>query len=225
MIEKDTEDEILIQNILNGNRQAEEQFFKKYQKIVKEFIRTKLPPLKNVDDLEDCVQMILIKVFENIKLYNPEKSSVKTWVLVIAKHFMIDTYRKDLNSFTSTFNNCGISISNNGAQNLIFNGESTVWATGSASQTSAINGTLSVSNNASFSASNNVEFENCDVINYISSQISPTDYGLLNMKYVQGYSHCEIGKEFNLTSSTVSNRINYIKTKLKKQNADILEQD
>ena len=210
---------------MNGNRQAEEQFFKKYQKIVKDFIRNKLPPLKNADDLEDCVQMILIKIFESLKLYNPEKSSVKTWVLVIAKHFMIDTYRKDLTSFTSTFNNCGISINNNGTQNLTFNGELTAWATGGNTTltSNAVNGTLSVSNNASFTVSNTVEFENCDAINYISSQISPTDYGLLNMKYVQGYSHCEIGKEFNLTSSTVSNRINYIKSKLKKQNADILE--
>ena len=208
---------------MNGNRQAEEQFFKKYQKIVKDFIRSKFPALKNPDDLDDCVQFILISVFEHMKMYNPEKSSVKTWVLIIAKHFMIDTWRKGSTTFTSTFNNCGISISNSSAQNLTFNGESTAWITGNASQTSAVNGTLSVSNNASFSVSNNVEFENCDAINYISSQISPTDYGLLNMKYMQGYSHCEIGKEFNLTSSTVSNRINYIKTKLKKQNADILE--
>lgn len=208
---------------MNGNRQAEEQFFKKYQKIVKDYIRSKFPPLKNVDDLEDCIQMILIKVFENLKLYDPEKSSVKTWVLVIAKHFMIDTHKKDLTTFTSMFNNCGISISNSGAQNLIFNGESTTWATGTACQTNVVNGTLSVSNNASFGVSNNAEFENCNTISYLLSQISPVDYGLLNMKYIQGYSHCEIGKEFNLTSSTVSNRINYIKTKLKKQNADILE--
>ena len=217
------EDVMLIQNILNGNHQAEEQFFKKYQKIILDFIKSKLPALKNIDDIEDCVQMILIKVFENLKLYDPEKSSVKTWVLVIAKHFMIDTYRKNSVSFISTFNNCGISISNSGAQNLIFNGESTTWATGTACQTNVVNGTLSVSSNASFGVSNNAEFENCNTISYLSSQISPVDYGLLNMKYIQGYSHCEIGKEFNLTSSTVSNRINYIKTKLKKKNAGMLE--
>ena len=215
---------ILIQNILNGNRQAEEQFFKKYQKIVKDFIRNKFPKQKP-EDIDDYTSEILIKVFENLKSIDVEKGSVKTWVLVIAKHFITDVYRKDLVSFTSTFNNCGISISNSGAQNLTFNGESTAWATGGNTTltSNAANGALSVSNNASFTVSNTVEFENCDAINYISSQISPTDYGLLSMKYVQGYSHCEIGKEFNLTSSTVSNRINYIKTKLKKQNVDILE--
>jgi DNA-directed RNA polymerase specialized sigma24 family protein len=137
---------------------------------------------------------------------------VKTWVLVIARHFITDVWRKNLTSFTSAFNNSGISISNNDAQNLRFNGEPTAWVVDN-----------EVSNSCSFTACNNMEFENCNTVSYLSSQISPVDYSLLNMKYIQGYSHCEIGKEFNLTSSTVSNRINYIKTKLKKQNADILE--
>jgi DNA-directed RNA polymerase specialized sigma24 family protein len=35
------------------------------------------------------------------------------------------------------------------------------------------------------------------------------------MKYVQGYDYCEIGQEFNISSNTASNRVNYIKTKLK----------
>ena len=223
MTEKDTEDVILIQNILNGNRQAEEQFFKKYQKIVKDFIRSKFPKQK-AEDIDDFTSEILIKVFEKLKSIDTEKGSVKTWILAITKNYIKDAYSKNSVSFTSTFNNCGINISNNAAQNLTFNGESTAWAIGNVCQTSNINGTLSVSNNASFSVSNAVEFENCDAINYISTQISPTDYGLLNMKYIQGYSHCEIGKEFNLTSSTVSNRINYIKTKLKKQNVDILDE-
>jgi RNA polymerase sigma-70 factor (ECF subfamily) len=211
MIEKDTEDMILIQNILNGNHQAEEIFFKKYQKIVKDFLRSIFPKQKP-EDIDDYTSEILIKVFESLKMIDPEKGSVKTWILVIARHFITDVYRKSSVSFTSTFNNSGISISNNDAQNLRFNGESTAWAVDN-----------EVSNSCSFTVCNNREFENCNTISYLSSQISPVDYGLLNMKYIQGYSHCEIGKEFNLTSSTVSNRINYIKTKLKKQNVDILE--
>lgn len=221
MIEKDTEDMILIQNILNGNHQAEEIFFKKYQKIVKDYIRSNFPKQKP-EDIDDYTSEILIKVFENLKSIDSEKGSVKTWVLVITKHFITDVYRKGSVSFTSTFNNSGISISNNGAQNLRFNGEPTAWIVGNGSSLSVNNDNL-LSNSCSFTVCNNTEFENCNTISYLSLQISPVDYSLLNMKYVQGYSHCEIGKEFNLTSSTVSNRINYIKTKLKKQNADILE--
>ena len=221
MIERDTEDVILIQNILNGNHQAEEIFFKKYRKIVKDYIRSNFPKQKT-EDIDDYTSEILIKVFENLKSIDSEKGSVKTWVLVITKHFITDAWRKNSTSFTSTFNNSGISISNNDAQNLRFNGEPTAWIAGNGISLN-VNNDNSLSNSCSFTVCNNTEFENCNTVSYLSSQISPVDYGLLNMKYVQGYSHCEIGKEFNLTSSTVSNRINYIKTKLKKQNVDILE--
>jgi DNA-directed RNA polymerase specialized sigma24 family protein len=70
----------------------------------------------------------------------------------------------------------------------------------------------------------NIEFENNNTLSYLSSQISPSDYTLLSMKYIQGYNYNEIGNEFNITSSTVSNRINYIKTKLKKNNIKLLSE-
>lgn len=58
-------------------------------------------------------------------------------------------------------------------------------------------------------------FENKNTIDFISSQISNTDYTLLSMKYLQGYDYKEIGEKYQITSSTASNRINYIKLKLK----------
>ena len=67
------------------------------------------------------------------------------------------------------------------------------------------------------------EFENCSSINLLSDQITPQDYTLLDMKYMQGYNYNEIGNEFNVSSNTISNRVNYIKTKLKKNNPDIME--
>lgn len=74
---------------------------------------------------------------------------------------------------------------------------------------------LAFTSNSSYTTSNTA-FENRNTINYISSQLSPFDFMLLDMKYVQGYNYNEIGSKFQLTSSTISNRINYIKTKLKK---------
>lgn len=59
-------------------------------------------------------------------------------------------------------------------------------------------------------------FDNINAINYISTQLSPYDFTLLDLKYVQGYNYSEIGDKLQITSSTVSNKINYIKTKLKK---------
>jgi len=69
-----------------------------------------------------------------------------------------------------------------------------------------------------------IDFENNSSINFITEQLTPQDYTLLNMKYMQGYDYNEIGNEFNLTSSTVSNRVNYIKTILKKNNPEIIYQ-
>jgi DNA-directed RNA polymerase specialized sigma24 family protein len=205
---------MLIQNILNGDRVAQETFYKKYEKIIRDFIRSKFPPLKHQDDLDDCVQMILIQVFEHLKTYDAEKSSVKTWVLAITKHFMISESRKPI----SMFNNCTISLSNNSGHDLVFNGESTVWANGGVVTSTGIDGSA-VIGNSSFSCSG-MDFENCNSVSYISSQLSPEDFSLLNMKYIQGYDYNEIAQEFNLTSSTISNKINYIKSKIKKNNKE-----
>lgn len=81
-------------------------------------------------------------------------------------------------------------------------------------------GTIEFDNNNSISVSST--FENSNSISYISTQLSPQDFTLLDMKYVQGYDYNEIGKEFNVTSTTISNRVNYIKTKIKKNNIELI---
>jgi RNA polymerase sigma factor (sigma-70 family) len=192
---------------LNGNHQAEEIFFKKYQKIVGDYLKHKLPPIKiGGYEIDDCVQMILIHIFENLKMYDLKKSNVKTWVLVIAKHFMIDRWR-NTNACATTILpaiSTNINLTSCDYTSSYFGG--TVNAVG--------NSCVTVNNCCSYSSS--CTFENNNAISYISSQLSPTDFTLLDMKYVQGYDYKEIGSEFQLTSSTVSNKINYIKTKLKK---------
>lgn len=60
------------------------------------------------------------------------------------------------------------------------------------------------------------EFENNSFINYISENLSDEDFNMINMKYNLGYNYAEIGKIYNYSSSTVSNKVNYIKTKIKK---------
>lgn len=67
---------------------------------------------------------------------------------------------------------------------------------------------------------NDNNYDNINMVNYLSTYLNNDDFTLLNMKYLEGYSYNEIGKVFNLTSTTVSNRVNYIKTKLKKNNIE-----
>jgi len=194
---------------LDGNLGAQETLYNRYRKIVKDFIRSKYSIYYDIDD---DVSEIMIKVFLNLTTYDNSKSKFKSWVLNITKHYMIDKWRR--NTITlSSFNGCIVTTNAMAGQyTMVSNTGTFEWldsnvVTTDNSQAFTVNGSCT---------SCNADFENCSSINYITTQLSAADYTLLDMKYVQGYDYNEIGKEFNLTSSTISNKVNYIKTKLKK---------
>ncbi len=191
------EDAVLIQDVLNGNRWAEEKLYDKYKKIVENFIRKKH---SNYYDVDDDVSEVMIRVFLNLKSFDESKSKFNSWVLSIAKNYMIDKWRCASVTLTS------YNYSNTGDYLLL--------------NCNTATNPLNDTNTVSTSYCSNID--NCSSVNYISTQLSPSDFSLLDMKYVQGYDYNEIGKEFNLTSSTISNKINYIKTKLKKNNSDLI---
>jgi len=191
----------LIQNTLNGSQKAQEILYNKYKKLVERFLKNKY---SLCHDLDDDVSEIMIKVFMNINTFDETKSKFMSWVFSIAKNYMIDKWRSN----TTT------TVNIDGYNNSISNGNTLFTASTSHFTTTNNFNSLTF---ASANTSNNT-FETNNSINYISAQLSPQDYTLLDMKYIQGYDYNEIGKEFNITSSTVSNRVNYIKTKLKKNN-------
>ncbi len=200
------EDTELIQNILNDNPQAQEILYKKYSKLVKDFLKNKYPKHHDVDD---DVSEIMIKVFMNLNVFDKNKSKFMSWVFSIAKNHMIDKWRN--NTITLTGNNTTCTISTEEVSYDNFYNTTT--------------DTTIINLNNSYTTSNcsaDYNFENCSSINYISGQLTAQDYTLLDMKYMQGYNYNEIGSEFNVTSTTISNRINYIKTKLKKNNSEII---
>jgi RNA polymerase sigma factor (sigma-70 family) len=199
MLLKEQDDMILIQNILDGNQTAQEILYKRYRKIVKKHILTKY---STYYDIDDDVSEILIKVFMNIKDFSIHKSKFKSWVFTITQNYLIDKWRCN--------NTCNTTILPANAS-LVSNNPGTFYNNNySLSSVDTVNSNYNITNSAS------CNFENINAVNYICSQLSPSDFTLLDMKYVQGYDYNEIGKEFQLTSSTVSNKINYIKTKLKK---------
>jgi len=189
----DTEDTINIQN-LNGNLVAQNNLYIKYKKILNDYIKYKYPKHKDVDD---DVAEILTKIFLNIEKFDNNKSKFKSWCLSIANNHMIDKWRNN-----STYKLC-LDKKNTNTVSEDINNLMSYFNT---------NNTLSESNNLDVNSS----------INYISSQISEDDFKYLNLKYIEGYNYSEIGDFFNVTSSTVSNRVNYIKTKLKKNNKEII---
>lgn len=220
MITKEQEDTDLIQSILNGNQVAQKALYEKYKKIVKEHIRCKY---SNYLDIDDDVSEVMIKVIMGLNTYDASKGKFKSWVLTIIKHHMIDKWRDKSITLTSFNSTCVTTIP---AHNWDTNWSETGTLTTSVGEWSqnysstGLDGAFTFGNNIS----NTSCFDNCNSVSFISSQISASDYALLDMKYIQGYNYCEIGKEFNLTSGTISNKVNYIKSKLKRDFSEIIEE-
>lgn len=207
MKKKNTEDTILIQNILEGDKQSEEKLYEKYKKILTDYLRKEFP--RN-SEYEDDVSEILIKVFLSLSNYDLEKSKFKTWVFTIAKNYMIDKSRC---TWKLTNNNNTNDYYFYDADSITLQNASLTMSSDTTTYTSDGSTHIYTSNNCDF-----IEFENTVSVNYVSNQLKSCDFTFLNMHYGYGYSYCEIGNEFNVSSNTVSNRVNYIKNKLKKCN-------
>jgi RNA polymerase sigma-70 factor (ECF subfamily) len=183
----------------------QEILYDKYIKIIRDFIRDKY---SSYNDIEDDISEIIIKVFTRLETFDSKKSKFKSWVFSIAKNHMVDKWRCNTITLTSGAS-CTFSITADNDYNnaAYFTSNCDVGI---------------MTFDESLNNCDTTEFENCSSISYITNQLTPQDYTLLDMKYMQGYNYNEIGKEFNVTSSTVSNRVNYIKTKLKKNNPEII---
>jgi len=189
---------------LKGDPKAQETLYEKYTHSVKNFLKNKYSLYYDIDD---DVAEILIKVFTKLDSYNASKSKFRSWVFTIANNHVIDKWR----------GSCVVTLN---AEPLSFSTSADTFNCSSGNSYLTSNNT-EIQVNSTFTSCN-TDFENCSTINYVSDQLTPEDYTLLDMKYVQGYNYCEIGTEFNVTSSTISNRVNYIKTKLKKNNPEII---
>lgn len=192
------EDTNLILSILDGDKKSEKILYDKYKKIVEDYIKSKYPNNYNTDD---DVSEILIKIFTSLPSYDFEKSKFKSWVFTITKNYMIDKSRH-LDILNGTITLDGLD------DNITFTNH--LGDSGNITWTSENNNVIT------YTSSYATDFENCDVINHISNHVESCDFTFLNMKYSQGYDYNEIGIEFNMTSNTVSNRVNYVKSKIKK---------
>lgn len=190
---------------MEGSQEAQEILYEKYKKIITDYIGSKYSLYY---DIEDDVSEIMIKIIMGIESYDSKKSRFKSWAISIAKNHMIDKWRS----------NAGNPITlASGSSSVTLNCTTTSDSLYITSDSTNFHDTY---NTFTSCCGAGIEFENCSSINHISNQLSAQDFTLLDMKYVQGYDYTEIGNEFNVSSSTISNRVNYIKSKLKKNNSE-----
>jgi RNA polymerase sigma-70 factor (ECF subfamily) len=76
-----------------------EDVYNEYKPLIEYFLRNKI---KNEEVREDIVAMTFIKVAKHLEAYQPEKSKLSTWIHLIANRLVIDEYRKNNATISTT---------------------------------------------------------------------------------------------------------------------------
>ncbi len=84
------EDIKLINLYISGDDKVLKQIIEKYTPQIYNFVRR----FVGSDESNDVTQEIFIKIWKNLKKFNKDKSSFKTWIFVIARNTVIDFNRK-----------------------------------------------------------------------------------------------------------------------------------
>ncbi len=196
---------IIIKDTLSKNNNAEKKLYKYCKNKLIKYLR------KNNQTIdEDLISETIIKIFTKLFTFNENKSSFDTWIITILKNTQTDLYRKNI--ITANGRNSGSIIANETNKNIY----SLTFDNSSYDVDSTYNISYQQNENAILTNMAYMEtFETTDSICYIADTITTEEFNLLNMHYIYNYSYNEMGQEFNITSSTVSNKVNYIKQKIK----------
>lgn len=84
------EDQVLVKQILKADKNSIELLYKLYSKKLLDFISQKIP---NHKDAEEILHDVFISSLDSLAIFN-FKSSLGTWMIGIAKHEIVDYYRK-----------------------------------------------------------------------------------------------------------------------------------
>ena len=84
------EDKELVAQVLTGNKKATRKFYKAYERRLLNFILRKV---SNRKDAEEILQDTFVSAFDSLPLFS-HRASLFTWLCAIARHEIIDFYRK-----------------------------------------------------------------------------------------------------------------------------------
>lgn len=142
------------------------------------------------EDAEDLTSDTVVKMLSNLITYENDKSNFRTWVITIADNTVINHKNK---------------LSNN-IEHFVYTHIEDIDK----------NEFIEIPTQESFEET----FSMNSTLNYITSDLDEDSTDMIHKKYVEGKTHKEIGVHYSLTSTTVSNKINYIKTKMRKKMKD-----
>lgn len=85
-------DNCVIRTILKGNKEGYEILFERYSNKI---FYLAMKYTRNVDDSNDCVQEVFIRVIEHIHEFNHTKSKFSTWIYTITMNYLKDKMKSD----------------------------------------------------------------------------------------------------------------------------------
>ena len=88
-------DKLIIKYIKKCNPKGMEILIDNYNGLLTSIIRTHLKPIRNYE--EECINDVLLAIWDNIEGFNAKESSFKNWICAIAKYKAIDYKRKYMN--------------------------------------------------------------------------------------------------------------------------------
>lgn len=88
----DISDESLARLISKGNEAAFEELVRLYGGLIKSIVHYHLRDISMWQ--EDCINDVLLKIWQNIHRFDPDKSTLKNWIGAVAKYRAIDYKRR-----------------------------------------------------------------------------------------------------------------------------------
>lgn len=89
--EKQDEEARIVERAVEGSRQAFSLLFNQYYDSLNRYFFFRLG---NQQEAEDLTGIIFLKVWQNLRRFNPSKGTFKAWLYRIAHNTLIDQYRK-----------------------------------------------------------------------------------------------------------------------------------
>lgn len=86
------EDKVIIKYIKRGNEKGLEGVIHKYGALIKAVIKRYLFKISQYE--EECMDDVLLSIWNNINSFNNEKANFKNWIIAISRYKAIDYNRK-----------------------------------------------------------------------------------------------------------------------------------
>lgn len=93
-------DDLIIKHLKKKKEKGLEELINKYLDLISKIVRYHLGDIKIYE--EECIDDILLSIWNNIHKYDKNKSSFKNWIASISKHKCIDYKRKYIEKYLNT---------------------------------------------------------------------------------------------------------------------------